>query len=91
MTGAGSSEIQKNITLADGQATESVRQVYAYLQALGKTDSVIFGQQNNTSHKAGSSDLSCSDTMDVALLHIPVLLGWMDCHLQEMNILQTAI
>lgn len=65
VTGAGSSEIQKNITLADGQATESVRQVYAYLQAVGKTDSVIFGQQNNTSHKAGSSDLSCSDTMDV--------------------------
>lgn len=65
VTGAGSSEIQKNITLADGQATDSVRQVYAYLQAVGKTDSVIFGQQNNTSHKAGSSDLSCSDTMDV--------------------------
>ncbi len=65
VTGAGSSAIAKDITLVDGRATDSVKQVYAYLQAVGKTDSVIFGQQNNTSHKAGSSDLSCSDTMDV--------------------------
>lgn len=65
VTGAGNSTIAKGITLVDGQATDSVKQVYAYLQAVGNTDSVIFGQQNNTSHKAGSSDLSCSDTMDV--------------------------
>lgn len=65
MTGAGSSEISQNITLVDGDATDSVKQVYAYLQALGKTESVIFGQQNNTSHKAGSAKLSCSDTMDL--------------------------
>lgn len=65
VTGAGSSAIAQNITLADADATDEVKQVYAYLQAVGQTDSVIFGQQNNTSHKAGNSDLSCSDTMDV--------------------------
>lgn len=64
-TGAGNAEILQNITLVDEQATDSVKQVYAYLQAVGKTNSVIFGQQNNTSHKAGSANLSCSDTMDL--------------------------
>ena len=64
-TGAGNSSIATAITLADGNATDSAKQVYAYLQAVGNTDSVIFGQQNNTSHKAGNSNLSCSDTMDV--------------------------
>mgnify|MGYP002514803309 CR=1 FL=1 len=65
VTGAGSSEIAQNITLVDANATDDVKQVYAYLQAVGQTDSVIFGQQNNTSHKAGNSNLSNSDTMDV--------------------------
>ena len=64
-TGAGSAAISQNITLVDAQATDSVKQVYAYLQAVGKTNSVIFGQQNNTSHKAGNANLSCSDTMDL--------------------------
>ena len=73
ITGAGSSAIAKDITLVDGQAKDSVKQVYAYLQAVGKTDSVIFGQQNNTSHKAGSSDLSCSDTMDVVSSYTGVI------------------
>ncbi len=64
-TGAGNATISQNITLVDPDATDSVKQVYAYLQAVGSTNSVIFGQQNNTSHKAGSSSLSVSDTMDV--------------------------
>ena len=65
VTGAGSSEIATNVTLVDANATDDVKQIYAYLQAVGQTDSVIFGQQNNTSHKAGNSNLSNSDTMDV--------------------------
>lgn len=65
VTGAGSSEIAQEITLVDADATDDVKQIYAYLQAVGKTDSVIFGQQNNTSHKAGNANLSNSDTMDV--------------------------
>ena len=64
-TGDGSAAISKNITLVDAEASDSVKQIYAYLQAVGKTDSVIFGQQNNTSHKAGAESLSCSDTMDL--------------------------
>ena len=65
ITGAGNSQIAQNITLADKDATDDAKEVYAYLQAIGQTDSVIFGQQNNTHHKAGAAELSNSDTMDV--------------------------
>lgn len=65
VTGAGSSQIAQNITLADKDALPAVRKVYSYLQAVGQTDSVIFGQQNNTHHKAGAAELSNSDTKDV--------------------------
>lgn len=65
ITGAGNSQIAQNITLADKDATDDAKEVYAYLQAIGQTDSVIFGQQNNTHHKAGAAELSNSDTKDV--------------------------
>ena len=57
--------------LVDSQATEKVRQVYAYLSAAGRTDGVIYGHQNDTWHKAGASPdgkngLTDSDTADVA-------------------------
>ena len=39
--------------------------LYQYLQAMGKTDSIIYGHQNDTWHKAGSAELSNSDTYDV--------------------------
>ena len=64
-TGAGNATISQSITLVDPDAMDCVKQVYAYLKAVGSTNSVIFGQQNNTSHKAGASNLSVSDTMDV--------------------------
>ncbi len=72
-TGTGNATISQNITLVDPDATDSVKQVYAYLQAVGSTNSVIFGQQNNTSHKAGSSSLSVSDTMDVVSSYAGVI------------------
>lgn len=53
------------ITLVDPDATEAVRTAYAYLQAVGASDYVLYGHQNDTWHKAGSKDLSDSDTKDV--------------------------
>ncbi len=53
------------VSLADPSADASVRRVYAYLQAVGASDSVIYGHQNDISHKAGSPELSNSDTKDV--------------------------
>ncbi len=55
------------INLADDEAEEYVSDLYAYLEALGKTDSVIFGHQNDIHHKTGSrgSGFTNSDTKDV--------------------------
>ena len=53
------------VKLADEKAVNSVAQLYAYLEAVGKTDSVLYGHQNDIHHKAGSKALSNSDTKDV--------------------------
>ena len=58
-------EYAASVSLADPEATSETVALYQYLQAMGKTDSVIYGHQNETWHKAGSSDLSDSDTYDV--------------------------
>ncbi|WP_369674121.1 hypothetical protein, partial [Klebsiella pneumoniae] len=51
----------------DGNATEATKNLYAYLKAVGESDSVIFGHQNDTHHKAGTAGdgFSTSDTEDV--------------------------
>ena len=54
-----------SVSLADPEATADTVALYQYLQAMGKTDSVIYGHQNDTWHKAGSEELSDSDTYDV--------------------------
>lgn len=54
-----------DISLVDKDASSSVRQIYSYLKAMGDTDSVLFGHQNDTHHKAGSKSLSESDTYDI--------------------------
>lgn len=54
-----------DIKLVDKNATNDVKQIYTYLKAVGESSSAIFGQQSNTHQKAGSSDLSYSDTYDV--------------------------
>lgn len=56
--------IAENVALVDADATEATKQLYAYLKAVGESDSVIFGHQNDTHHKAGSGDTN-SDTKDV--------------------------
>ncbi|MDE7219080.1 MAG: glycoside hydrolase family 26 protein [Oscillospiraceae bacterium] len=58
-------EPPKAITLVDPDATDAVKAVYSYLQAVGASDYVLYGHQNDTWHKAGSKSLSDSDTRDV--------------------------
>lgn len=54
------------IRLADKDADDQVKKTYAYLKAIGDSDSAIFGHQNDTWHKAGSKEgLSDSDVYDV--------------------------
>lgn len=59
--------IPTEVSLADANAVEATKNLYAYLEAVGKSDSVIFGHQNDTHHKAGSKGdgFSNSDTKDV--------------------------
>lgn len=57
--------IAENVALVDAEAIQATKQLYAYLKAVGESDSVIFGHQNDTHHKAGSAALSNSDTKDI--------------------------
>ena len=57
--------IANTVKLVDDRAVPSVAKLYAYLEAVGKSDSVLYGHQNDTYHKAGSKDLTTSDTEDV--------------------------
>lgn len=58
-------EIATNAELSDNNADSGTQNLYAYLSAIGKSKSILFGQQNNISHKAGSKKLSDSDIYDV--------------------------
>ena len=51
--------------LVDKDADADTAALYAYLQAIGESDSVIYGHQNDTWHHAGSLPGSISDTKDV--------------------------
>ncbi|MDE5718289.1 MAG: hypothetical protein K2I53_11885 [Lachnospiraceae bacterium] len=59
--------IAENVALVDAGAKETTTKLYAYLKAVGESDSVIFGHQNDTHKKAGSlgEDFSSSDTKDI--------------------------
>ncbi len=59
--------ISENVALVDAKAVDATKNLYAYLKAVGESDSVIFGHQNDTHHKAGSigENFSESDTKDV--------------------------
>ena len=67
-TGTGEKvSIDTQNALADADATEGTRKLYAYLKAVGASDSVIFGHQNDTHHKAGAATdgFTESDTKDL--------------------------
>lgn len=66
-------EYAKEVTIVDPDATKETVALYQYLQAMGKTDSVIYGHQNDTWHKAGAADLSDSDTFDVTGMYAGVM------------------
>ena len=61
-------QVQKtsgNVKLADDKAQAYTAQLYAYLDAIGKTDSVLFGHQNDITHKSGNPALANSDVKDI--------------------------
>lgn len=55
----------KEVQLADPDAEDSVVSLYQYLRAVGESDAIIYGHMEDTVLKAGSSELSESDTKDV--------------------------
>lgn len=59
------SNLPSKVEMVDKAATAETKGVYAYLAAVGNTDSVIYGHQDDTWQKAGSSSLTESDTKDV--------------------------
>jgi mannan endo-1,4-beta-mannosidase len=56
-----------DVTLVDAQATGATARLYAYLSAVGKSDYVIYGHQNDTHHRRGAdyAGSSNSDTKDI--------------------------
>lgn len=62
---AQKTKITTSLSMVDKKATAGTKKVYAYLKAVGQSDSVIYGHQNDIHHKAGSSGLTSSDTKDV--------------------------
>lgn len=57
--------LSTKIKLVDKKATEDTKQIYTYLKAIGESDSVIYGHQDDTFQKAGYSTITNSDTSDV--------------------------
>lgn len=60
-----STKLATSVSLVDKKATAETKKLYAYLKAVGESDSVIYGHQNDIHHKAGNADLTNSDTKDV--------------------------
>jgi mannan endo-1,4-beta-mannosidase len=56
-----------SVALADGGAKPSAARLYAYLEAIGKSDYVLFGHQNDAHHKRGAfyEGASDSDVKDI--------------------------
>lgn len=66
-------ELVTDIKLVDKNANDKTKQLYSYLEGVGRSSSAIFGQENNTHHKAGSKDLSSSDTYDIVNTYAGVI------------------
>ncbi|MDR1559162.1 MAG: CIA30 family protein [Clostridiales bacterium] len=47
--------VPSSVSVADTDATDETKNLLAYLSAVGLTDKVIFGHQNDTHHKAGGT------------------------------------
>lgn len=57
-------ELPNAVSLVDENANNVTKQLYSYLLAVGKTDKVLFGHQNDTHHQV-YTDGSGSDTKDI--------------------------
>ena len=59
-------QADSSVILVDKKANKEVASLYAYLKALGKTDKVLYGHQNDTHHKAVlDGENTNSDTKDL--------------------------
>ena len=58
-------EMPEKVKLVDSKANENTADLYAYLMALGKSDKVIYGHQNDTHRKATYTEGTESDTKDI--------------------------
>ena len=74
ITADGEETELEQIDTADEDAEPGTKSLYSYLSALGNGNTVLFGQQNPISHKAGSDKLSDSDIFDVTDDH-PAVFG----------------
>ena len=54
-----------SVKLVDDKASKETADLYAYLEAIGKSDKVIYGHQNDTHKKAVYHDGTESDTKDI--------------------------
>lgn len=66
--------LRKTFQPVDAQADENTRKLYQYMEAMGRSGSVMFGHQNDLWHKAGTKELSFSDTEDVTG-ELPAVVG----------------
>ncbi|MDR3304317.1 MAG: hypothetical protein LBS86_07900 [Treponema sp.] len=66
-TQAPALSLAASVRLADGAASAETARLYAYLKALGDTDKVIYGHQNDLHHKRGATFAGStqSDTKDI--------------------------
>ncbi|MDR1324846.1 MAG: hypothetical protein LBK00_02280 [Treponema sp.] len=66
-TQAPALSLPASVRLVDGEATAETARLYAYLKAIGNTDKVIYGHQNDLHHKRGTaySGSTQSDTKDI--------------------------
>ncbi len=69
--GTGVEEIKllkdDEIKLSDPMAEASVRSLYKYMDAIGRSKCVMFGQENNCQNKAGDKLESHADTYDMVM------------------------
>ena len=58
---------ENQVTLADEGAISQARELYAYLDSVGKSAYVLYGHQNDTHHKGGGgfTGSTSSDTKDL--------------------------
>ncbi len=57
--------LSTKVKLVDAEASDNTKQIYSYLQAVGSSDSVIFGHENDLFDKAGAVTTSRSDVKDI--------------------------